>query len=160
MSKFKNCIWFIVAMVISFLPGIFGVFFTPHGESDVWYMALARPGLTPPGWVFGAAWTLWYIMLGIALYLVIKNRRSFSEKRIAYTLFGVQLVLNGLWSYLFFGAHLIGFALLCLMLLLIASIWMARAFHAINRWAGYAIIPYILWMMFAFYLNSYILLMN
>lgn len=156
----KKWMWFVIAMVISFLPGIFGVFFTPHGDSNVWYNGLIKSGLTPPGWVFSVAWTILYILLGVALYLVIRVTRRGVNKMLAYTLFAAQLVLNGLWSYMFFGAHLPAFALVNLLVLFVVAIWMARVFDSIDKWAGYLVIPYILWMMFAFYLNAYIILMN
>lgn len=156
----KKCMWFVVAMIISFLPGIFGVFFTPHGHSNIWYNGLIKSGLTPPGWLFSVAWTILYILLGIALYLVIKAVHAKTSKLIAYVLFGTQMVLNGLWSYMFFGVHLPSFALVTLLVLFIVSIWMARVFDGIDKRAGYLVIPYILWMMFAFYMNAYIVLMN
>ena len=156
----KRCIQFIIAMVISFLPGIFGVFFTPHGDSHVWYNGLVKTGLTPPGWVFSVAWTILYFLLGWALYLIIKNVRKNTNKLRSYILFAVQLVLNGLWSYMFFGANLPGFALVVLLCLFIASAWMAREFFHIDHRAAYMVIPYLLWLMFAFYMNAYILLMN
>ncbi|MBO4746137.1 MAG: tryptophan-rich sensory protein [Alphaproteobacteria bacterium] len=156
----KKWVWFIIAMVISFVPGIFGVFFTPHGASNVWYNGLIKSGLTPPGWVFSVAWTILYILLGVALYLIIVTVRRGINKFNSYVLFGTQLVLNGLWSFMFFGAHLPGFSLLILLALFIVSVWMAREFFAINRPAAYLVIPYLLWMMFAFYMNAYIALMN
>jgi len=156
----KKWMWFFIAMLISFLPGIFGVFFTPHGDSNLWYNGLVKSGLTPPGWVFSVAWTILYILLGVALYLVIRVTRRGVNKMLAYTLFTAQLVLNGLWSYMFFGAHLPAFALVNLLVLFIVVVWMARVFDGIDKWVGYLVIPYILWMMFAFYLNAYIILMN
>ena len=159
-ENMKRLIQFCVAMVISFLPGIFGVFFTPHGDSDIWYMALNKSNLTPPGVVFGAAWTILYALLGVALYLVIKSARGKSEKMMAYVLFAAQMLLNAGWSYLFFGLHMTGLALVVLLGLFIISIWMARVFNGIDRKAMLLVIPYLLWMMFAFYLNAYITLMN
>ena len=156
----KKWIWFIVAMVISFLPGIFGVFFTPHGNSDVWYNGLVKTSLTPPGWVFSVAWTILYFLLGWALYLIFVTVRKKLNKTRAYVLFAIQLGLNALWSYFFFGAHMPGLALVILLALFIASVWMAREFHRVNHIAAYMIIPYLLWLMFAFYMNAYILLMN
>lgn len=156
----KRLIQFCVAMVISFLPGIFGVFFTPHGDSDVWYMALTKSGLTPPGVVFGAAWTILYALLGFALFLVIKSARGKAEKMLSYILFGSQMLLNAGWTYLFFGLHMTGFALVMLLALFIVSIWMARVFDGIDRKAMLLVVPYLLWMIFAFYLNAYIVLLN
>lgn len=156
----KRCLQSITAMIISFLPGIFGLFFTPHGESDVWYRGLVRSGLTPPAWVFSVAWTILYALLGWALYLIIRHVRTYRDKVWAYSLFGTQMVLNALWTYSFFGMHLPAFALVVLLCLFIVSVWMARVFNNINRPAAYLVIPYLLWMMFAFYMNAYIVLMN
>ena len=156
----KKFMWFIIAMVVSFLPGIFGVFFTPHGASNVWYNGLVKSYLTPPGWVFSVAWTILYALLGWALYLVIVSARNKRDKMRAYVLFAVQLVLNGLWSYIFFGAHLPAFALVTLLGLFVVAICMARVFFGISRGAAYLVIPYLLWMMFAFYMNAFIALMN
>lgn len=156
----KKWMWFVIAMVISFVPGIFGVFFTPHGNSHVWYNGLLKSGLTPPGWVFSVAWTILYVLLGIALYLIIITAKKKVNKMTAYILFGVQLVLNGIWSYVFFGAHAPGVALVLLLALFAVAAWMAREFGGINRRAAYCVIPYLLWMMFAFYLNAYIVWMN
>ena len=156
----KRLIQLCVAMIISFLPGIFGVFFTPHGDSDLWYDLLIKSNLTPPGAVFGAAWTILYALLGFALYLVIKSVRGKSEKILAYVLFGSQMLLNAGWTYLFFGLHMTAFALVVLLALFIISICMARVFYGIDRKAMLLVVPYLLWMMFAFYLNAYIVLMN
>lgn len=156
----KKWMWFIIAMLISFAPGIFGVFFTPHGMSHVWYNGLVKTGLTPPGWMFSVAWTILYFLLGWALYLIICTVSKKLSKLCAYVLFGVQMLLNAGWSYAFFGAHMPGVALVVLLALFISSAWMAREFHRFNHAAAYMVIPYLLWLMFAFYMNAYILLMN
>ena len=75
---------FVFAIVVSFIPGVIGVFFTPHGASNVWYNALSKSVLTPAGWVFSVAWTILYILLGIALFLVIINKKSKINKSSAY----------------------------------------------------------------------------
>ena len=160
MKKIQSWVWFVIAMVISFLPGLFGVIFTPHGHSNFWYNSLIKSDLTPAGWVFSVAWSALYFLLGIALFLVIKNNKSFDKKRLAYSLFLSQMLLNAAWSYIFFGLNMPSVALLVLMLLFIISVWMAREFYRFNRWTACCIIPYLLWMMFAFYMNAYIVLMN
>ena len=156
----KKWMWFIIAMVISFVPGVFGVFFTPHGNSHVWYNGLVKSGLTPPGWLFSVAWSVLYILLGVALYLIIVHTKKHLDKMRAYVLFGIQLLLNGLWSYVFFGAHAPGIALVLLLTLFVVAAWMAREFDKVDRRAAYCVIPYLLWMIFAFYLNAYIVWMN
>ena len=156
----KRLVQFCIAMIISFVPGIFGVFFTPHGDSNIWYNTLIKSHLTPTGAVFGIAWTVLYILLGIALYLVIKTVRKESNKILAYVLFAAQLLLNAGWSYIFFGLHITAIALLALLALFIIVAWMARVFYGINKISGILVIPYLLWMIFAFYLTAFIVLMN
>ena len=157
MKKFWN---FIFAMIISFIPGVIGVFFTPHGDSHVWYESLSKSMLTPAGWVFSVAWTILYILLGIALFLIISNDNKRISKSRAYWLFFGQMVLNALWSIVFFGLHMPALALLVLAFLIVVSIYMARAFRPINKWASYLVWPYIIWMCFATYLNATIMFLN
>ncbi len=156
----KKFLQFVFAMVVSFIPGLIGIMFTPRGASDVWYNALNKSVLTPDGWVFGVAWTILYALLGIALYLIIRNQRTRQDKGRAYLLFVAQMALNALWSYMFFGLQMIGGGIIVLVLLLAVSIWMMRVFMQISRPAGYLVLPYIIWMFFALYLNGTIAYLN
>ena len=156
----KKFFTFIFAVIVSFIPGIIGVIFTPHGANNVWYNSLAKSVLTPDGWVFSVAWTILYLLLGIALYLVIVDKKSRVDKSSAYWLFFGQMVLNTLWSYVFFGAHMAALALLVLVMLIVVSIYMARAFRPISKAAEYLVWPYIIWMCFATYLNATIMVLN
>ena len=157
MKKFFN---FILAILIAFLPGIFGVVFTPSHSNDVWYNALNNSVLTPDGWFFGFAWTVLYTLLGIALFLIMNNTKNRQSKTKAYTLFIAQLVLNGFWTYLFFGVHMITASVLCLIILLAVSIWMLVAFKRISKPAYYLVWQYVLWLCFALYLNGTIMMLN
>ena len=156
----KKFFTFIFAIIISFIPGIIGIFFTPHGASNVWYNSLAHSVLTPAGWVFSVAWTILYILLGIALFLVIDSKKNRIDKSNAYWLFAGQMALNALWSYVFFGAHMAALALLVLAMLIVVSVYMARAFRPISKSAYYLVWPYIIWMCFATYLNATIMFLN
>lgn len=155
----KKFFLFVLAMIISFLPGAIGVLFTPHGGSDIWYNMMNKSVLTPSGWVFGVAWTILYALLGIALFLIIIARSRYSKAK-CYWLFFSQKVLNALWSYLFFGANMVSAALIVLVVLIGISYWMLRAFNTISRGASYLVWPYIIWMLFALYLNGSIMFMN
>ena len=156
----KKFFTFIFAMVVSFIPGIIGMIFTPYGDSNVWYDALQKSVLTPQGWVFGVAWTILYFLLGIALYLIIVKEKTRINKSHAYWLFFGQMLLNTLWSYVFFGAHMAALALLVLVMLIVVSIYMERAFRPISQTAPYLVWPYIIWMCFATYLNASIMFLN
>lgn len=156
----KKFFLFVLAIFISFLPGIFGVMFTPSHSDDVWYNALNNSVLTPDGWVFGVAWTILYTLLGIALFLIMNNTKTRLSKTKAYVLFIAQMVLNALWTYLFFGVHMVGAAIACLVALIAVSIWMLVVFKPISKIASYLVWPYVIWMCFALYLNGTIWVLN
>ena len=157
----KKFLTFVLAIVISFVPGIFGGFFSPiiPGVND-WYNGLTQSVLTPNGWVFSIAWLILYTLLGIALYLITRSGKTRQNKATAYTLFIVQMILNTLWSYLFFGLHMVGWAMICVVALVGVAFWMAIAFKPISRAASYLVWPYVAWLIFAAYLNGTILILN
>lgn len=156
----KSFFKFILAIFISFIPGMIGVMFTPSHSNDIWYNGLNNSVLTPDGWVFGVAWTILYTLLGVALFLVMNNEKKRQNKPKAYVLFAAQMGLNALWTYLFFGLHFVGGALITLVALIVVSMWMAGVFRTFNRWASYLVWPYIAWLLFATYLNGTILWLN
>lgn len=121
------------------------------------FEALQKPTLTPPGWIFPIAWTILYILMGIASYLVIVSEK---EHRAALTLYAVSLVFNFLWPILFFGFGLYLFAFIWLVVLWILILLTAAAFFRISEPAGYLMVPYLLWVTFAGYLNFMIYLLN
>ncbi len=152
---------FILAIVISFIPGVIGGFFSPMSPgADVWYNGLNHSVLTPNGWVFMIAWLILYTLLGISLFLVMNNEKTRQNKSGAYGLFIVQMILNAMWTYLFFGLQMIGAAFLVLAVLTIVAIWMAVVFKRFSRGAFYLVWPYIIWLCFALYLNGVILMLN
>lgn len=157
----KKFLKFILAIVISFIPGILGGFFSPMSPgANEWYNGLVQSGVTPNGWVFMWAWLILYTILGIALFLVMNNEKTRQSKTKAYVLFVVQMVLNALWTFLFFGLQMVGAALLCLIVLVVVAIWMAAAFKPISRAASYLVWPYVAWLLFALYLNGAIMVLN
>ncbi len=141
-------------LVISFLPGVVGGQFEP----GAWYAALDKPPLTPPGWVFPIAWTALYAAMGVALYLVITAPGPVAWGLLA--VFALQLVLNGAWSWLFFGLQRPGAALADLAALWLAIAWLTVAFWRRRPIAGALFLPYLLWVSFAGYLNAGIWLLN
>jgi tryptophan-rich sensory protein len=135
-------------IVASFAPGVFGARFQP-GD---WYAQLAKSPLTPPGWVFPIAWTALYITIGVALYVML-NHTSGRERWIPLAAFVIQLVLNGAWSWLFFGCHAVTAALIEIGVLWISIVAMGLAFARHSRFAGQLLVPYLAWVSFATYLN-------
>lgn len=124
------------------------------------FEALYKPLLTPPGWVFPAAWTVLYLLMGLAFYQVITTPAAPERKKRAIRSYLFQLALNGGWPLLFFGAGLYGIAALWLVGLLVLSVLCALRFHAIRESAGKLLLPYLLWLCFALYLNLGVWLLN
>ena len=157
----KKFFTFVLAIVISFIPGILGGFFSPMSPgANEWYNGLNQSVLTPNGWVFMIAWLILYTLLGISLFLIMNNTKTRLSKTKAYLLFVSQMFLNGLWTYLFFGLHMVGASVLCLIALLGVSFWMMFAFKPISKPASYLVWPYLIWLCFALYLNGTILFLN
>jgi translocator protein len=133
---------------ICFIAAWIGSQFPP----DEWYNRLIKPVLTPPGWILGPVWTMLYAMMGVAAWLVWEKRQN-DKVTISLWLFILQLGLNSLWSYLFFGLKSPGLALLDILALWVAILASLISFFRHQRTAGKLLIPYLLWVSFAVYLN-------
>jgi len=126
-----------------------------------WYPTLVKPSFNPPNWIFAPVWSMLFIMMGIAAGLVwdrIDFEKEFVKK--ALVLFAIQLGLNALWSYLFFGLHnpmLAGIEIILLWLMIFETY---TQFSKINKIAGYLFIPYLAWVSFAMVLNASIWWLN
>ncbi len=128
------------------------------GNSFSLYPQFEKPPLSPPAWVFPLAWAVLYALMGASAYIVYySDKENRKQNMILYFL---QLAVNFLWSILFFRFHLIGISALVIFILLILVIKMAVQFGKSNKSAGYINIPYILWLVFALYLNIGILIIN
>lgn len=138
-----------VALALPQAAGLLGSVFTASAI-PTWYTTLVRPEIAPPNWVFAPVWTTLFLLMGIALFLVW---RSTSRKRVAMVLFFVQLALNVLWSVLFFGLHSVSLALVGVGVLWVAIAATAVAFYKISRTAAWLLLPYLLWVSFAAFLN-------
>jgi benzodiazapine receptor len=126
-----------------------------------WYPALVKPSFNPPNWIFAPVWSMLYIMMGIAAGLVWDRMESNTEiVKKALVFFAVQLALNALWSYLFFGLKNPGLALLEIVILWLMIYETYVQFGKINKIAGYLFIPYLLWVSFAMVLNASIWWLN
>ena len=128
----------------------FGGIFMP-GE---WYTSLNRPPLNPPGWVFGPVWSVLYVTIAIAGWRVWRVEGAGRRRRLGLVLFFVQLVLNALWSWVFFGLHETGWALLEILVLNASIVGMMLVFWRLNRAAAWLLVPYWLWVSFASYLTG------
>lgn len=148
----KNWVKFVLSMVIVFIAGATGSIFTASSVST-WFPTLVKPSFNPPSWLFGPVWTILYFMIGISLFLVWNSKANKNLKKKAYWVFGVQLVLNAMWSIVFFGMKNPGMAFVVIVLLLISIILNIIWFYKIRKSAGYILVPYLLWVSFASVLN-------
>ncbi len=147
------------AIVITQCAGIIGSLFT-SSAIPTWYATLVKPELNPPSWVFGPVWTTLYLLMGISAFLVWQRGWERRDVRRALSVYIVQLVLNALWSIVFFGMQSPGGALVTIAALFVSIVWTMVVFYRISRPAAYLLIPYILWVGFASYLNYAIYVLN
>ena len=135
-------------LVVSFAAAAVGSRFMP----GAWYAALTKPAWNPPAAVFAPVWTVLYASMGVAAWLVWR-RAGFAGARAGLAAFGVQLVLNALWSYLFFGLHRPGLAFADIVALWVVILVVAALFWRVDRRAGALMVPYLVWVGFASCLN-------
>jgi translocator protein len=157
---YKKINWkrLIFSIFLAHLAGIIGSLFTANNVAT-WYSTIIKPEFSPPNWIFGPIWLTLYTLMGIAFYLVWQSKNS-TTKRIAMKLFIIQLILNTLWSIIFFGLHNITFAFIEIILLWLAIIGTTIYFFRISKPAGWLLIPYLLWVTFAAFLNFSIMILN
>ncbi|MBP3329821.1 MAG: tryptophan-rich sensory protein [Clostridia bacterium] len=148
----------LINLFIPLAVGGLSALFTMNSMEN--FERLNQPPLSPPGWLFPVVWTILYTLMGIAAYLVVTSNATQKDKRTALTIYGVQLFFNFLWSIIFFNREDFLFAfiwLVALWALIIANIIL---FYRISKPAGIMLIPYLLWVTFAAYLNFAIYLLN
>ena len=149
----------IISIIICEFAGLIGYLFTRPGI-PTWYASLQKPFFTPPDWVFGPAWIILYILMGIAASLVWQNRLDPQKTRNALTLFGIQLVLNALWPFVFFGLKSPLAGLIEITILAAAILLTIQKFLGVSERAGILLIPYFIWVAFASGLNLSIWVLN
>ncbi|MBM3206111.1 MAG: tryptophan-rich sensory protein [Candidatus Staskawiczbacteria bacterium] len=155
--KINSFLKLIICITISESAGILGSFFT-ISAIPTWYASLQKPFLNPPAWIFGPVWVTLYLLMGISLWLIWKSDSK--EKKKAIRLFLIQLVLNAIWSPIFFGGQSIGGALAVIVLLWAVIVLAILVFTRISKVAAWLLIPYILWVSFAGYLNFMLFILN
>ena len=143
-SKFSVFIYVIIALIIGGLA-------SSNTADDVWYQALIKSPLNPPGYVFGIVWPILYLLMSISAF------RTFNETK---NLFLIQLLFNALWSWLFFAFQIPLVALLNIWLLIYLNIKINLKMFYIDKLSGLLFIPYVLWLFFASYLNLFIVFNN
>jgi len=145
---------FILFLVINFGGLALGSWFMNNGPQSDWYLSLNQAPWTPPGWVFGLAWTT--IMLCFSIYMAVLSIKN-PTKKVVF-LFSFQFVLNVIWNYIFFNQHLTAIGLIVIVLLTVLVFYCYIKFNKIK--AKYFLLPYMVWLCIATSLNAYIFIYN
>jgi tryptophan-rich sensory protein len=150
----RKSYWSLLGFLVVVVGGgwLIGYFNRP----GAWYMEIAKPGFTPPGWAFGPVWTVLYVLIAIAGWRTLLE----SPRSARMLLWWAQLAINFSWSPIFFSAHQIGAALLVLILLLAANVSFVGLSWRTDRIAAWLFVPYVFWTAFAFVLNAAIFSLN
>lgn len=152
MSGGRSALGLALWLAVSFAAAGAGGLATAAGVTD-WYPTLAKPAWTPPSWLFGPVWTVLYAAMAVAAWIVWKEAGRFSKARGALSLHLLQLALNALWSWLFFGMRRPDLAAVEIALLWVAIAVTLVAFGRRSRLAAALFVPYLLWVTFAAALN-------
>ena len=148
----------IAALALCFLAAYLGSIVTMPAI-PAWYASLNKPFFNPPNWIFGPVWTILYFLMAVSAWLIWREIWD-DEVRLALSLFAVQLVLNVLWSVIFFGSRSPFPGFVEILILWLAIFLTIRAFFKISKTAGWLMVPYFLWVTFAAFLNLTVAVMN
>jgi len=159
MKDMTKIVKLICSVAVCILIGFLGSFAT-RGSVTTWYADLSRPSFTPPDWTFGVVWPILYVMMGISAFLIWNMGFDKTEVKVALGIFGLQLILNGLWTPIFFGLHLIGLALVEIIMMWAAILLTIISFWKVSKPAAFLLLPYILWVSFAIVLNASLYILN
>lgn len=159
LSKINNILKLVTSIFICLFTGFIGSIFTSP-SIPTWYATLTKPSFNPPSWIFAPVWITLFVLIGISLYMVWNKGLQDKKVKISLFIFGVQLVLNVLWSFLFFGLHSPFYAFLEIIILWIAIVLTIVNFFKASRTAGLLLLPYIFWVSFAAILNFSIWRLN
>ena len=154
-----NILKLVISVGICFLVAFIGSALT-LSSLPTWYSTLNKPIFSPPNWIFGPVWTILYFLMGVSLYIVWNKNLKNKNKDEAIKIFIFQLILNLLWSFVFFSLHQPLLALITIIILWFFILMTIKYFYKISKLAAYLLIPYILWVSFASLLNLFIVGLN
>lgn len=158
-STGSSAVLLVLSLTLVTLVAALGGVATSRGVGD-WYDSLERAPWNPPSWVFGPAWTVLYLLMAVAAWLVAREGLGDSAGQVALTLYAIQLALNLIWSVVFFGLRRPGLGLVVIVALFTAVAATAIAFNAVSQTAAWMLVPYLLWVAFAASLNAWIAFAN
>ena len=152
--------WFkaLLSIMIANLVGITSSLLS--GDVRFIYIELEKPLLSPPGWLFGLVWPVLFVLMGYSAYRIFVSNTNMRQRQKGLYLYAAQLLLNFSWSIVFFRFGSLWGGLLIIVLLDVLVLMMINTFRKIDRIAAWLMVPYLLWLLFATYLNIGIVLMN
>tara|TARA_B100000745_G_scaffold135836_1_gene88768 strand:- start:117 stop:578 length:462 start_codon:yes stop_codon:yes gene_type:complete len=152
----RNILSLSIFIVLAFAASAWGGLISSFYK-EPWYSTIAKPSFNPPDWVFGPVWITLYIAMSVAVWLIWINPKK--TEKIIYIYF-VHLLINGSWSLFFFGLHLILVSLIIIGVIIFLVVWLIKLYYPINKLSSFLMIPYLMWLSYAFILNFYIFTLN
>ena len=152
----KNILSLTIFIVLAFAASAWGGLITSFYK-EPWYSTIAKPSFNPPDWIFGPVWITLYIAMSVAVWLIWINPKK--TEKVIYMYF-VHLLINGSWSLFFFGLHLILVSLIIIGVIIFLVVWLIKLYYPINKLSSFLMIPYLMWLSYAFILNFYIFTLN
>ena len=156
MSLTKKIVSLLIFIALAFGASAWGGLVTSFYK-EPWYSTIAKPEFNPPDWIFAPVWITLYIAMSVAAWLIWINPKR--VEKIIYIYF-IHLLINGSWSLFFFGLHLILVSLIIIAIIIIFAIWLMKLYYPINKLSSFLMIPYLMWLGYAFVLNFYIFILN
>ena len=152
----RNILSLSIFIVLAFAASAWGGLISSFYK-EPWYSTIAKPSFNPPDWIFGPVWITLYIAMSVAIWLIWINPKK--TEKIIYIYF-VHLLINGSWSLFFFGLHLILVSLIIIGVIIFLVVWLIKLYYPINKLSSFLMIPYLMWLSYAFILNFYIFTLN
>ena len=156
MTLSKKIISLLIFIAFAFGASAWGSLVTSLSK-EPWYSTIIKPTINPPDWVFAPLWITLYLAMSVAILLIWINPNR-SEK-VIYIYF-VHLFINGSWSLFFFGLHLILVSLIIIGVIIFLVAWLIKLYYPINKLSSFLMVPYLMWLSYAFVLNFYIFILN
>jgi translocator protein len=156
MQNFQKYFSLLFFLAFSFGASAWGGFVTSIYK-EPWYSTLVKPSFNPPDYIFPTVWVILYMSMAFAVWLIWINPKK--EEKIIYVYF-IHLLVNASWSVVFFALHQIFLALLVIVVIILLVVWLIKQYYPINKLSAALMVPYLIWLGFAFALNLNILLFN
>ena len=156
MSLAKKIISLLIFNILAFGASAWGSYVTNLYKAP-WYSGIIKPSFNPPDWIFAPVWTTLYIAMSVAIWLIWINPKR--KEKIIYIYF-IHLLINGSWSIFFFGLHLILASLVVIVIIIFFVVWLIKLYYPINKLSSFLMVPYLMWLSYAFILNFYIFILN